>query len=172
MRSTHRSDLFSLGSVMYFMLTGHSPFRAETTMGVLNRIANDEPRDVRPTHPEVPDWLESIVLRLLAKPKQERFESAEALAELLEGCLSHLQQPTVVPLPASAGGGNRKDSSGRFGRIVAIGVFSFLALLAGTLIVLEGNKGTLRIESEVDDVAIRIVQDNETVKRLTCSPIR
>ena len=42
-----RSDLFSLGSVMYFMLTGRSPFRAENTMGVLNRIANDQPRSIR-----------------------------------------------------------------------------------------------------------------------------
>jgi len=79
----HRSDLFSLGSLIYFMLTGRSPFRAETTMGVLNRIGNDQPRSLRSINPGVPDWLEGIVLRLLAKEPNDRFQTAEELAELL-----------------------------------------------------------------------------------------
>ncbi|MCA9056768.1 MAG: serine/threonine protein kinase, partial [Planctomycetaceae bacterium] len=62
-----RSDLFSLGSLIYFMLAGRSPFRAETTMGVLNRIANDQPRSIRSINADVPDWLEQIVMKLLAK---------------------------------------------------------------------------------------------------------
>ena len=63
----HRSDLFSLGSVLYFMCTGRSPFRAETTMGVLNRIANDKPRSLRMINSDIPVWLQSIIERLLAK---------------------------------------------------------------------------------------------------------
>ena len=79
-----RSDLFSLGSVIYFMLTGRSPFRAETTMGVLNRIANDQPRRLRSLHPEIPAWLQNIVARLLEKNPDKRFESAEHVASELE----------------------------------------------------------------------------------------
>src|ERR1700723_2147872 len=41
-----RSDLFSLGAVLYFMATGHPPFRAEQAMAVLNRICHDRPRPV------------------------------------------------------------------------------------------------------------------------------
>ncbi|MCA9032835.1 MAG: serine/threonine protein kinase, partial [Planctomycetaceae bacterium] len=78
----HRSDLFSLGSVMYFMLTGRSPFRAETTMGVLNRIGHDAPRSLRSINPQVPVWLEDIVLRLLEKNRDQRYQSAQEVAEL------------------------------------------------------------------------------------------
>ena len=49
-----RSDLFSLGSVLYTLCTGLPPFRAGSTMGVLNRIANDPPRPIRETIPDFP----------------------------------------------------------------------------------------------------------------------
>ncbi|MCU0963048.1 MAG: serine/threonine protein kinase [Pirellulaceae bacterium] len=86
----HRTDLFSLGSVMYTMCAGRPPFRAESTMGVLRRICEETPRDL---------WLAGIVGKLLAKPRDARFQSADELARLLERCLAHLQHPTAVPLP-------------------------------------------------------------------------
>ena len=90
----HRSDLFSLGSVMYFMLTGRSPFRATNTMGVLNRIANDEPRRLRSINPDIPPWLQSIVHQLLNKSPEKRFVSAETVAEELNRRLVQLQDPS------------------------------------------------------------------------------
>lgn len=84
------------------MLTGHSPFRAETSMGVLNRICNDQPRPLRSIDAEVPSWLEAIVMRLLAKGQGDRFESAEEVRDLLEGCLALIQEPTAMPLPTPA----------------------------------------------------------------------
>jgi serine/threonine protein kinase len=94
-----RADLFSLGSVIYAMCTGHPPFRAETTLAVLRRICDDEPRSVREVNPEVPAWLAAIVKRLLAKNTVERFQSAEEVAELLGKWLAHVQQPTQIPPP-------------------------------------------------------------------------
>src|SRR5213079_2863272 len=52
-----RSDLFSLGSVLYAMCTGRPPFRAGTSMGVLKRVCEDTPTPIRQTNTEVPDWL-------------------------------------------------------------------------------------------------------------------
>tara|TARA_R110002072_G_scaffold179059_1_gene335069 strand:+ start:131876 stop:134710 length:2835 start_codon:yes stop_codon:yes gene_type:complete len=95
----HRSDLFSLGSLIYFMLTGRSPFRAETTMGVLNRIGNDQPRSVRSINTDVPEWLERIVAKLLEKQPSSRFQTASEVAELLDRWLAHLQQPALIPPP-------------------------------------------------------------------------
>ncbi len=95
----HRSDLFSLGSVIYFMLTGHSPFRAETTMGVLNRICNDVPRRLMTVRSDVPDWLETIVMKLLEKQEDERFQSAAECGEVLNAWLAHLTSPDSVPAP-------------------------------------------------------------------------
>ncbi len=63
----HRSDLFSLGSVMYAMCTGQAPFRAESCYGVLRLIADKEPRPIREINPEIPEWLCKIINKLMAK---------------------------------------------------------------------------------------------------------
>ena len=94
-----RSDLFSLGSVLYAMCTGRSPFRAETSYGVLRRITDEEPRPIREINPDIPEWLCGIVGKLMAKRTDDRFQSAQEVSKLLEECLAHVQQPTVVPLP-------------------------------------------------------------------------
>ncbi len=89
----HRTDLFSLGSVLYAMCTGHSPFRAESTMGVLHRICHETPRPIREQNPDVPEWFERIVRRLHAKEPGRRFQSAAEVAELLEARLAEVQRP-------------------------------------------------------------------------------
>src|SRR5579872_4890132 len=63
----HRSDLFSLGSVLYAMCTGHPPFRASGTMAVLKRVIDASPRPIREINNEIPDWLCDIVSKLHAK---------------------------------------------------------------------------------------------------------
>ena len=73
-----RSDLFSLGSVIYFMCTGHSPFRAPQMMAVLNRICHEPYRPIEEINPNVPYELTKIVDRLLSKKPENRFESADA----------------------------------------------------------------------------------------------
>lgn len=94
-----RSDLFSLGSVMYAMCTGRAPFRAESVFAVLQRIVHDEPRPVRDANPDVPAWLEAFIERLMAKDRDERFPSASEVAELLSRELAHLQDPRRHPAP-------------------------------------------------------------------------
>ncbi len=61
-----RSDLFSLGSVMYTMCTGRPPFRAETSYGVLRRITDSQPRPIREINPDIPVWLCRVIERLHA----------------------------------------------------------------------------------------------------------
>ncbi len=100
----HRSDLFSLGSVLYAMCTGRPPFRAETTFGVLRRIRETPPRAIREINADIPEWLERIVLKLLSKESTDRIATATEVATLLEQCLAHIQQPTTVALPATVGG--------------------------------------------------------------------
>lgn len=94
-----RSDLFSLGSVMYAMCTGRPPFRAETSFGVLRRISDDHPRAICEINPDAPVWLAEIIGRLHAKSAADRFQSALEVAERLESCLSEVQQPAGGPPP-------------------------------------------------------------------------
>lgn len=98
-----RSDLFSLGSVLYAMASGCVPFRAETALGVLRRISDHEPRPIRQLNADVPEWFEAIVLRLHEKSPPARFGSALEVADLLEQCLAHVQQPTATRLPEVLG---------------------------------------------------------------------
>ncbi|WP_010587058.1 serine/threonine-protein kinase [Schlesneria paludicola] len=95
----HRTDLFSLGSVLYTLLAGHSPFRAESAMAVLRRVCDDTPRPLQAVNPLVPSWLEALIGKLQAKHPTQRYETAAEVAELLKAGLAHLQQPTLVPLP-------------------------------------------------------------------------
>jgi serine/threonine protein kinase len=94
-----RSDLFSLGSVLYTMATGRGPFRAESTYGILRRITDDVPRPIRELNPQMPVWLVEIVDKLLSKDPSVRFASAHQVASLMERCLAHVQEPANVPLP-------------------------------------------------------------------------
>lgn len=138
----HRSDLFSLGSVLYAMCTGRPPFRAETTFGVLHRIREEQPRSIREINSDVPDWLERIVLNLLSKLPGDRIPSAADVATLLEQGLAHLQQPTsvalkmategwaLVPVQAESSQANSTISTSR--RFVVLG---FVVLTAMTLTV-------------------------------------
>ncbi|MFL5339178.1 MAG: WD40 repeat domain-containing serine/threonine protein kinase [Gemmataceae bacterium] len=95
----HRSDLFSLGAVLYAMCTGHPPFRADSALAVLKRVCDDPARPIRDTNPDIPAWLDAIVLKLLAKNPADRFQTAAEVADLLGRHLAHLQQPAGVPLP-------------------------------------------------------------------------
>jgi serine/threonine-protein kinase len=94
-----RSDLFSLGSVLYMLCTGHAPFRAETSFGVLRRLTDDTPRPIREINPEIPEWLAAVVEKMHAKDPAERFQSASEVARLFEQCLAHVHQPAAVALP-------------------------------------------------------------------------
>ncbi len=94
-----RSDLFSLGSVMYATSTGHSPFRAESVFGVIKRVCESEPRPIRETNPETPEWLEAFVAKLHSKNREQRFDSANEVAELLGQELAYLQAPAMVAEP-------------------------------------------------------------------------
>ena len=94
----HRADLFSLGSVLYAMCTGRPPFRAETTLAVLKRVCEDDPRPVREVNPAVPQWLADVVAKLHAKEPAARFQTAKEVADLLAQYLTELQmQGTVTP---------------------------------------------------------------------------
>jgi len=96
----HRADLFSLGSVLYAMCTGRSPFRAESTVAVLRRICDGHSRPLREINPELPEWLIEIVDKLHQKRPADRFQTAAEVADLLERHLAHVQQPAVAPRPA------------------------------------------------------------------------
>ncbi len=175
----HRSDLFSLGSVLYAMCTGRPPFRAGTGMGVLRRVCEDAPTPIRETNPAVPDWLAAVVEKLHAKDPAGRFQSAAEVAEVLGRHLAHVQHPPVILLPAPAepacgppvavrpGGRKRWTVAAAvlvaalavLGTTEATGVTNFRA----TVIRIFAPEGTLVVETGDPDVKVTIEGDGELV---------
>ncbi len=150
----HRTDLFSLGTVLYTLLAGHSPFRAETTMGVLRRVCEDTPRPLREINPNVPVWLEAFIEKLYAKQPSQRFDNAQTVAEQLKGCLAHVQEPTLVPLPSQVAEltKHRKRKNQRASRpSIAIGIAAIgLLILASGVWAITQSSGlkTNRLNSD------------------------
>jgi hypothetical protein len=98
-RVDHRSDLFSLGAVLYAMCVGCSPFRGPSALATLRMVEEQPAAPIRSLNADVPVWMESLIGRLLEKDPEKRFQSAAEVARLLEGYLAHLERPEVVAAP-------------------------------------------------------------------------
>ena len=131
-----KSDLFSLGSVLYRICTGHTPFRAQTAFGVLRRITDQHPAPIRETNPEIPTWLCSLIERFHAKDPQERPTADEAHA-LLAGCLAHVYQPDRISLPVGLEKPSKSANSLVF-RPLQIGVPMLLIALSLLIFAAQG----------------------------------
>jgi hypothetical protein len=83
-----RSDMFSLGGVMYHLLTGARPFHGATAYALMDEILGRDPEPPSARRREVPGALDAVVLRALGKARDDRFASWSEFAEALEPMLS------------------------------------------------------------------------------------
>jgi serine/threonine protein kinase len=87
------ADVYSLGAILYFLLTGRPPFIGESFTDLLIKVVTDAPIPPSQLRPDVPADLEAVCLRCLAKQPAERFASAEALAAALLPIVEQYQLP-------------------------------------------------------------------------------
>jgi predicted Ser/Thr protein kinase len=92
-----RSDLFSLGCVLYRLCTGRLPFSGPNLMATLMALATTDPVPVAQVNPQIPPELAKLAMRLLAKPREDRPASAQAVLQELQAIV---QQNAQTPPPA------------------------------------------------------------------------
>jgi serine/threonine protein kinase len=130
-----RSDLFSLGSVLYTLCVGRPAFEAGGTMAVIKRVCEETPRPERECSRDVPRWLCAVIGKLLARSPQDRFQSAAEVAELLRRCLAHLEQPGLVGPPPPVQGVRFRLASRRRAALAGAAVLAAALLLGGLVLV-------------------------------------
>src|SRR5258706_142937 len=83
-----RTDLFSLGSVLYTLLTGTRAFAADSVHRIMSRVAHQDPRPVSEIAPEVPPVLDDVLFRAMAKDRSDRYPTGKAFADDLDDVLA------------------------------------------------------------------------------------
>ena len=111
-RADHRSDIFSLGIIVYEMLCGSVPFNGENVTALMYQIVNFAPPAPSAVNHAVPELLDYIVAKMLAKPLEERYQSAQELAQDLRECERQLAAPpgfSAPPRPAGLASGPQPE---------------------------------------------------------------
>jgi eukaryotic-like serine/threonine-protein kinase len=106
-----RSDLFSLGVVLYEMVTGHRPFDADSLQGICSRVLSSTPLPPSRANTSVPAGFDELIGRCLAKDPAARYATAEALAEELYPFARH--KVVEKPAPQQSNGNGLRDRAAR-----------------------------------------------------------
>jgi WD40 repeat protein/tRNA A-37 threonylcarbamoyl transferase component Bud32 len=150
------SDVYSLGAILYYLLTGRPPFLSESIEGTLHQVLKAEPPAPRLLNPAIPHDLETICLRCLEKEPERRYRSAKELAEELERFF-HDQ-----PIRARAIGGAAKlwRWCRRNPTVAALGATTlllFVAVLIGSPVALwRINREAQRAKNAQNELRLRL----------------
>src|SRR5207247_649781 len=93
-----RSDIYAVGSIIYEMLTGSPPYDGDNVMEVLHKKANEAPKRIRATRPEVPAAVEALVERAMARSPDARPQTMAALAAEIREVAANLDNVTPAPV--------------------------------------------------------------------------
>ena len=142
-----RADIYALGIILFEMLTGKQPYEADTPMAVAIKHITDPVPHIRQRNPKLPEGMETIIQKAMAKKKADRFSTAvemtAALREVSRNITTKLQAPpTIVDQAPTLKKENEKavPQKRSFNSMFVIVPVLALALLAGGFFVFNGNR--------------------------------
>jgi serine/threonine protein kinase/tetratricopeptide (TPR) repeat protein len=159
-----RTDLFSLGSVLYEMATGQAPFAGRSTAEVFAALLMKEPPPVNSLNPDMPKALDPVMAKLLAKDRDQRYRSAEDLLADLEALSGSSSRPAIAapiqPVPAPPPETDRRRPRNR---MIVIGALLLVAGAGGAFLFRDqlGNKPgpapgtTVRLSATAKSASVR-----------------
>lgn len=175
-RIDHRSDLFSLGSVIYTMLAGRPPFRADNPMALFQKVHSENATPIHQVQEHLPAWVQRLIDQFHAKAPTDRIQSASESVALIRACLQHIQNPTMAELPAALRSPLHSPIRSMIhGAIITISV----ALLCVAIVLLQPNRmldnraSSNKADPIVDNTVLqsgRDPQPQDTAKTIESNP--
>ena len=151
-----RIDIYALGVIMYELATGHVPFTGTNYLAIISQVLNDPPKPPRALRPDLSDELENVILKALAKDREDRYQNtAEIVADLqvLADDPTHSTQRARVTGP-------RRRSARRGALRIAIWVAVICAIIAAVVVTVTltmgggGRKAPAQVAVDAGVVAV------------------
>jgi Leucine-rich repeat (LRR) protein len=174
-----RSDLFSLGVVLYRLTSGRLPFRGEGTMAVLTALATQTPTPLGDVCRGVPPALAELVMQLLAKDPAQRPQSAAEVASRLHAIeratspapdstatevVSHVAVPIAMPVAASAPPARRRRRWPYVAAAILVALMPLAYFFGGAVIRIATNRGQLVIEVNDPQVEVTVREKGAVIQ--------
>ncbi|MFO0810095.1 MAG: serine/threonine-protein kinase [Gemmataceae bacterium] len=165
----HRTDLFSLGAVLFRLITGRLPFSGSSTMAILTALAVDAPPKVRSLVPDAPEGLADVIDQLLEKDPAKRPASAEEVAKRLRAVLKSRSGGATAAFVVP-GDKPRRRKPPRSWPIALASAFGVFALVAGIIVWITHKDGTRTKIDLPDGASVKLEQNGTTVAELPAKP--